>query len=78
MPLGYRAIAYRLRSRLVRLRRKAGLSQEEVALRAGITLQYYQSLESGRANNPTLKVLVGLARALGLEVSELVDFRRSA
>lgn len=71
MPLGHRALINRLRERLPRLRQQLGLSQDEVALRARISLRYYQGLENGEDLNPTLKVLAGLAKAFGVEFWEL-------
>jgi transcriptional regulator with XRE-family HTH domain len=62
---------------LHRRRVAAGLSQEELAYRAGITRAHYQQLEKGaghtlRPANPSLKTLVGLAQILGAEVADLV------
>jgi transcriptional regulator with XRE-family HTH domain len=62
---------------LQRLRVAAGLSQEGLAYRAGITRAHYQQLEKGsshtaRPANPSLKTLVGLAQVLGVEIADLV------
>lgn len=38
---------------------------------AGITSQYLDALENGRENNPSLKVLAGLCKALEVELAEL-------
>lgn len=48
-------------------RRVAGLRREEVAMLAGISSDYYLRLEQGRDNNPSVQVLVSLARVLGLD-----------
>lgn len=50
----------------------AGMTQEEVAGRGGITYRHYQELERGKVN-PTLRTLFELARLLGRPVAELVD-----
>lgn len=47
-------------------RRVAGLRREEVALLAGISVDYYVRLEQGREPHPSVQVLEGLASALRL------------
>ena len=47
-------------------RRVPGLRREEVALLAGISLEYYLRLEQGRDQHPSDQVLESLARALQL------------
>lgn len=47
-------------------RRVPGLRREEVALLAGISVEYYLRLEQGRDQHPSHQVLTGLARALRL------------
>ncbi|MGW5354033.1 helix-turn-helix transcriptional regulator [Streptomyces sp. NPDC004031] len=47
-------------------RRVPGLRREEVALLAGISVEYYLRLEQGRDQHPSQPVLAGLARALRL------------
>lgn len=47
-------------------RRVPGLRREELAQLAGISPEYYQRLEQGRATRPSREVLDALARALGL------------
>ncbi|WP_267422618.1 MULTISPECIES: helix-turn-helix domain-containing protein [unclassified Curtobacterium] len=48
-------------------RRVTGLRREEVALLAGISLDYYLRLERGRDSNPSTQVLESLARVLQLD-----------
>lgn len=48
-------------------RRVPGLRREEVALLAGISVDYYLRLERGRDKNPSPQVLESLARVLRLE-----------
>jgi transcriptional regulator with XRE-family HTH domain len=55
---------------LAELRKAAGLTQEELAERAGISWSQVQKLEYGRSR-PTWQTLQGLARALGPEVYEV-------
>ncbi|WP_329336577.1 helix-turn-helix transcriptional regulator [Streptomyces sp. NBC_00663] len=51
-------------------RRVRGLRREELALLAGISVDYYVRLEQGRATQPSAEVLDALARALGLDAAE--------
>jgi transcriptional regulator with XRE-family HTH domain len=51
-------------------RRVAGLRREEVALLAGISVEYYTRLERGTVGNVSEGVLDGLVRALRLDEAE--------
>ncbi|MFF4507964.1 helix-turn-helix transcriptional regulator [Streptomyces sp. NPDC001401] len=51
-------------------RRAAGLRREELALLAGISVDYITRLEQGRAANPSGQVVEALARALRLSPDE--------
>jgi transcriptional regulator with XRE-family HTH domain len=62
-------------------RRVPGLRREEVALLAGVSVDYYTRLERGNLNGVSDSVLEALARALQLddpERSHLFDLARSA
>ncbi|MBW0019957.1 MAG: helix-turn-helix domain-containing protein [Mycobacterium sp.] len=48
-------------------RRVQGLRREELALLAGISVEYYLRLEVGRDKNPSAQVVEALARALRLD-----------
>ncbi len=54
-----------------RLRKAAGLTQEQLAERSGFSQQYISKLEQGR-RNPTVVTLYELANALGVSHVELV------
>jgi XRE family transcriptional regulator, regulator of sulfur utilization len=58
---------------LARLRSTARLSREELARRAGVSVDLVHSLEQGRTANPTLRTLLRLADALGVTVGELIE-----
>lgn len=58
--------------RLRQLREERGWSQEEFADRAGLHRTYVSAVERG-VRNPTLSVLERLAKALGIQLSELVQ-----
>ncbi len=64
-----------------RRRRVSGLRREEVALLAGISIEYYTRLERGNARGVSDSVLDALARALQLddvERTHLIDLVRTA
>lgn len=66
-----------LGANLARLRIAKGLSQEQVAHRAGISAYTYQKFEKGESRpgtpmNPRLMTLIALADALDATIGELL------
>ena len=59
---------------LQRLRREAGLSQEELAGRCGVHQTYLSGVERG-VRNPTVTVLQKIAVALELDIEDVVRRR---
>lgn len=59
-------------------RRSSGLRREDVASRAGISVDYLIQLEQGRATNPSAPVVAALARALTLDQEQAALLHRSA
>jgi transcriptional regulator with XRE-family HTH domain len=59
--------------RLRELRDRAGLTQEALAHRAGVSAASIFRIEQGRPSDPKLSTLVALAEALGLTVGSLAD-----
>ena len=59
-------------------RRTAGLRREELALLAGISVDYVTRLEQGRAAHPSSQVVEALARALRLSGDERAHLFRLA
>ncbi|OPF73167.1 transcriptional regulator [Streptomyces antioxidans] len=59
-------------------RRAAGLRREELALLAGISVDYITRLEQGRASHPSTQVVEALARALRLSAAERAHLFRLA
>ena len=51
-------------------RTKAGLSQQELADRLGVSRQTINAIEKGDYN-PTIKLCVGICRVLGLTLNDL-------
>lgn len=55
-------------------RRKAGMTQAELAERTGLTLSYISQLESPNLPYcPSVKSLFTIAKALGVKASKLID-----
>jgi ribosome-binding protein aMBF1 (putative translation factor) len=69
-PLVDAALA-RLGRRARRLRLAKGLSQEDLAERAALDAKHYQAIEGGQTN-VTFATLLGIARALGVKIAELL------
>lgn len=72
-------VSLKLADRLRNLREKSGLSQENVAHRAGISAYTYQKFEKGESKpgtpmNPRLYTLLSLARVFNVDVVELLKF----
>lgn len=55
-----------------KLRKRRGLSQEELALDAGIDVTYLGGIERGR-RNPSLLVIARLADVLGIHPAKLLQ-----
>ena len=56
--------------RIKYLRRLKRMSQEDLALEAGVNKNYLSDLERGE-RNPTVKILEKIARALDINLQEL-------
>lgn len=66
-----------LATNLRRIRLKAGLSQEDVAYRSGLTRYTYQKYEKGESKpgtpaNPTIRSLLTLAQALEVPLTDIL------
>jgi transcriptional regulator with XRE-family HTH domain len=59
-------------------RRVPGLRREEVAVLAGLSVDYYTRLEQGRERHPSAQVLDALARALELDADARAHLHRLA
>ena len=68
---GVATALWRLGRAIRELRLKRELSQEALAARAGLDAKHVQALEAGNTN-ATVASLVGLARALGVSVADLL------
>lgn len=68
-----RSLKIALGQRIRGLRKRLGVSQEELADRAGVHWTYLARTERG-AQNPTLENLHAIAQALGVSLADLFQF----
>lgn len=69
--------ARQLATNLRRIRANAGLSQEDVAYRSGLTRYTYQKYEKGESKpgtpaNPTIRTLLAMSQTLGVELTDIL------
>lgn len=60
-----------LQHRLQRLRKSAGMSQADLAMKAGLLLGRVTYIEQGMTTDPKLSTISALANALGVSLDEL-------
>ena len=53
------------------IREEKRMTQEELALKSGVSRQTISNLENNKSSSTTSKVLCSIARALGVSVSEI-------
>jgi transcriptional regulator with XRE-family HTH domain len=70
--MNYQPLYKKLGERIERLRKEKGLTQEELAEKAGLHRAYFWDIENGR--NISIKTAYNIARALGVKLSELFNF----
>lgn len=64
-----------LREILKKYRKQAGLTQNQLADKAGVSRGYYSQIEGGFQTNPSRSVLEAIGRALGVSsLSAFADF----
>lgn len=61
-----------LASNIKKYRQKSGLSQDQLARKAGIPYSTYLKIESGYTPNPSIQAVASIAEALGVSIDELV------
>ena len=61
-----------LASNIKKYRQKSGLSQDQLARKAGIPYSTFLKIESGYTSNPSIQAVVSIAEALGVSIDELV------
>lgn len=67
-------VAQRFGTKLRKVRKSKGLTQEKLAEKARIDFSYLNLIEAGK-RNPTLKVIAKIARALGTRLEELLKLK---
>ena len=68
-----------VREYLIEAREKAGLTQQDVANRIGISRQYYQMVETGeRQKRMDLSIAGGLSVVLNIPIAEIVQRESTA
>jgi transcriptional regulator with XRE-family HTH domain len=58
---------------LKKLRKKAGLSQDQLARKADIPYSTYLKIESGYTPNPSIQAVVNIAIALDIKIDSLFN-----
>jgi len=58
--------------KMAELREKRGLTQYQLAVQAGLTIQTISMLENGRTNSPGLDTVAKIAQALGTPLTALL------
>lgn len=66
-------IADSLATNLKKIRKARGLTQDELANRAGIAYSTVAKLEQGAIKSPTLNTTLAVAEVLGVDVKQLLD-----
>lgn len=61
-----------LGQRVKELRLASGLTQQELAVKAGISLSVLSSIEQGESSDPRASTLLRLRRALGVDIVTLM------
>ena len=71
--MNYLPIYKKLGQKIEYLRKEKGLTQEELAVKAGLHRAYFWDVEQGR--NISVKTAYNISRALGVKLSELFTFQ---
>jgi len=69
-------ITEKVGQRIRELRLKQNLSQEKLALKAGVDRTYLAGVESGK-RNATITSIDKIVTALGVELKDFFDFQKS-
>lgn len=70
--MNYNFLYKNLAGRIEELRRKRGMTQEQLAEKAGLHRAYFWDIENGR--NISIKTAYKIAHALDVKLSQLFDF----
>lgn len=70
--MNYNIIYKKLADRIERLRKEKGLTQEELAEKAGLHRAYFWEIENGK--NISIKTAYKIAKGLGVSLAQLFNF----
>ena len=70
--MNYNFLYQKLSGRIEELRKKKGLTQEQLAEKASLHRAYFWDIENGR--NISIKTAYKIAKALDVKLSELFNF----
>ena len=60
---------------IMRLRAQKKLTQSQLALKVGVSIGYISHLETGKRVNPSMSVMMRIADALNVTVTDLLEKR---
>jgi XRE family transcriptional regulator, fatty acid utilization regulator len=66
-------LAMPIKDKLKELRTAAGMTQQDLAMKAGLSISAVVQLEGGKVPDPRISTLRALARALGVSVDRLTE-----
>lgn len=72
-PITHRDVLEKFGQKMQKVRREAGISQEELAAKLAMHRTYIGMIERGE-RNPTIRTLYKISKALGVKSSELLPF----
>lgn len=70
--MNYNHIYKKLAERIEKLRKQKGMTQEQLAEKAGLHRAYFWDIENGR--NISIKTAYKIARALGVNLKDIFPF----
>jgi len=70
--MNYKPLYKNLGEKIEWIRKEKGVTQEELAEKAGLHRAYFWEIEKGR--NISIKTAYNIAHALGVKLSQLFDF----
>lgn len=72
-PIGYKMAKQKIAMKIKKLREKREWTQQQLADESGLSLVTIGRIEAGMRKNPDLSTRKKLAKALGVEITELLD-----
>ncbi|EKD27689.1 MAG: helix-turn-helix protein [uncultured bacterium] len=64
--------SYMLKNNIKKFRKNSGLTQQQLAEKAGLSYNVITTLEQGTAKQPTIQTIIKLADAFKISIDELV------